>query len=147
MPMARVTGLEPATFGVTGRRSNQLSYTRSGMRQLGRPGMPVNPAGRLVLLSADHLAAHVRMDAAEIIERPAFGEPAGEAVAGIQSAGVNVQCRTQDAVRDVVPVRPPNGAAWSNPYRRRSEGEVVDRDFDRIIRPGRRSDRDGRQDK
>ena len=28
--MARVTGLEPATSGVTGRRSNQLSYTRSG---------------------------------------------------------------------------------------------------------------------
>ncbi len=25
--MARVTGLEPATFGVTGRRSNRLSYT------------------------------------------------------------------------------------------------------------------------
>lgn len=25
--MARVTGLEPATSGVTGRRSNQLSYT------------------------------------------------------------------------------------------------------------------------
>ena len=25
--VARVTGLEPATSGVTGRRSNQLSYT------------------------------------------------------------------------------------------------------------------------
>ncbi len=30
--MARVTGLEPAASGVTGRRSNQLSYTRATNR-------------------------------------------------------------------------------------------------------------------
>lgn len=28
--MARATGLEPATSGVTGRHSNQLSYARAG---------------------------------------------------------------------------------------------------------------------
>ncbi len=33
--VARVTGLEPATSGVTGRRSNQLSYTRSLARRGG----------------------------------------------------------------------------------------------------------------
>ena len=30
--VARVTGLEPATSGVTGRHSNQLSYTRVSRR-------------------------------------------------------------------------------------------------------------------
>jgi hypothetical protein len=30
--MARVTGLEPATSGVTGRHSNRLSYTRAWTR-------------------------------------------------------------------------------------------------------------------
>ena len=34
MPLlARETGLEPATSGVTGRRSNHLSYSRSGRGQ------------------------------------------------------------------------------------------------------------------
>ena len=41
--VARVTGLEPATSGVTGRHSNQLSYTRwrDGGR-LGEGPIPVN---------------------------------------------------------------------------------------------------------
>jgi hypothetical protein len=37
--MARVTGLEPATSGVTGRHSNRLSYTRAFLKgQKPRPG-------------------------------------------------------------------------------------------------------------
>ena len=35
--VARVTGLEPATSGVTGRRSNQLSYTRMTLTPQRRP--------------------------------------------------------------------------------------------------------------
>ena len=41
--MARVTGLEPATSGVTGRHSNRLSYTRAslvkGLKPLSRGGL------------------------------------------------------------------------------------------------------------
>jgi hypothetical protein len=36
--MARVTGLEPATSGVTGRHSNRLSYTRA-LKTLRSPRM------------------------------------------------------------------------------------------------------------
>ncbi len=35
--MARVTGLEPATSGVTGRHSNRLSYTRALMSPWAQP--------------------------------------------------------------------------------------------------------------
>ena len=37
--MARLTGLEPATSGVTGRHSNQLSYNRAIARSPGRGGL------------------------------------------------------------------------------------------------------------
>ena len=37
--MARLTGLEPATSGVTGRHSNQLSYTRLASGGLWPPGV------------------------------------------------------------------------------------------------------------
>jgi hypothetical protein len=56
--MAGVTGLEPAASGVTGRRSNRLSYTPVRAREAAtctapltakstkRPGRPVTPSDR-----------------------------------------------------------------------------------------------------
>jgi hypothetical protein len=43
--MARVTGLEPATSGVTGRHSNRLSYTRLSSHASGCPGTLSNRLG------------------------------------------------------------------------------------------------------
>ncbi len=45
--LARVTGLEPATSGVTGRRSNQLSYTRSRPQRLEATAESVKPLQQL----------------------------------------------------------------------------------------------------
>ncbi len=41
--MAGATGLEPATYGVTGRHSNQLSYAPAGVRVLPRRSADVRP--------------------------------------------------------------------------------------------------------
>ena len=43
--MARLTGLEPATSGVTGRHSNRLSYNRAFPNYVVAPGLPLKGSG------------------------------------------------------------------------------------------------------
>ena len=73
--MARVTGLEPATSGVTGRRSNQLSYTPAkGVRRISQQRAQVK--ARLAIgAKAPKLARR---------ERPATHFVAGEHVHGVR---------------------------------------------------------------
>ncbi len=51
LKVARLTGLEPATLGVTGRYSNQLSYNRAMRGYLQIPPAPVNRKKHLIPLS------------------------------------------------------------------------------------------------
>ena len=46
--VARATGLEPATSGVTGRHSNRLSYARASDRIAKAPGSVFRDGGALV---------------------------------------------------------------------------------------------------
>ena len=64
--MARVTGLEPATSGVTGRRSNQLSYTRlSGSPKRGALFMSRPRSGQAANASDLHIMQHLVQPAAK----------------------------------------------------------------------------------
>ena len=56
--MARVTGLEPATSGVTGRHSNQLSYTRVFPTRSSAPRRGASFRRGGLALSSDEATAH-----------------------------------------------------------------------------------------
>ena len=61
--VARVTGLEPATSGVTGRHSNQLSYTRAKI-----PPRPVETETKWAKLG-DEAALNYRLTDGKPLER------------------------------------------------------------------------------
>ena len=64
--MAGVTGLEPAASGVTGRRSNQLSYTRlSGSPKRGALFMSRPRPGQAANASDLHIMQHLVQPAAK----------------------------------------------------------------------------------
>ena len=76
--MARVTGLEPATSGVTGRRSNQLSYTRvfGVARHLGERAFGAVNHGRLHFLPL--LVLFLLVGLADVGQRPVLEQKTGD---------------------------------------------------------------------